>query len=69
MNVQDTPEGRAKFVAANALTYPMLIDAELAAAQAYNVRGLPTVVLIDKAGTIRYQGFSLPERSVIDSVL
>lgn len=67
--MKDTDQGRQEFVAANNLTYPMLIDADTAVAQAYNVRGLPTVVLIDKAGRIRYQGFGLPERAVIDAVL
>lgn len=69
MNVKDTDEGRQGFVAANNLTYRMLLDADLAAAQAYNVRGLPTVVLVDKAGAIRYQGFGLPDRAVIEAVL
>lgn len=69
VNVKDTEAGRKEFVEANGLTYPMLIDTDMGVAQAYNVRGLPTVVLIDKAGKIRYQGFGLPEPSVIDAVL
>lgn len=69
MNVKDTDEGRQGFIAANNLTYRMLLDTEFAASQAYNVRALPTVVLIDKAGTIRYQGFSLPDRATIDAAL
>lgn len=69
VNVKDTDEGRRSFVADNKLTYPMLIDTELAVAQAYNVRGLPTAVLIDKAGKIRYQGFELPDRAAIDALL
>lgn len=67
--MKDTEAGRAEFVAANGLTYRMLIDQDLAVAQAYNVRGLPTVVLIDKAGKIRYQGFGLPDAATIDAVL
>ncbi len=67
--MKDTDQGRKDFVAANNLTYPMLIDTDSAVAQAYNVRGLPTVVLIDKAGRIRYEGFGLPDRAAIDAVL
>lgn len=69
MNVKDTDAGRKAFVEANGLTYPMLLDAEMAVAQAYNVRGLPTVVLIDKAGRVRYQDHALPDRALIDAVL
>ena len=51
------------------LGYTMLADTELAAAQAYGVRGLPTVVLVDAAGQVRYQDHALPERALIDAVL
>ena len=47
----------------------MLVDERLEAAQAYGVRALPTIVLIDKAGMIRYQGYTLPERAAIEAVL
>lgn len=56
-------------VAELSLGYRMLADGELAAAQAYQVRGLPTVVLVDAQGAIRYQDHGLPARSLIDAVL
>lgn len=35
--------------------FPILFDADSAVAQAYNVKGLPTTVLIDKQGRIVYR--------------
>ena len=36
------------------LTYPVLVDETGKVAEAYRVKGLPTNVIIDREGTVRY---------------
>jgi peroxiredoxin len=49
------PEKKARdFVALHALTYPILMDLEGAAADAYGVRTLPTNAVVDREGVLRY---------------
>ena len=67
--MKDTPAAARGFVEALHLSYPMVVDEQSEAAQAYGVRALPTVVLIDKRGRLRYQGFELPDRAAIEQVL
>ena len=69
INVNDERANADAMVAELGLGYTMLADTELLAAQAYQVRGLPTVVLVDAQGRIRYQDHQLPERSAINAAL
>lgn len=39
----------------------VLLDEDSAVTDSYQVLGVPTMVLIDKAGKLRYKGYSLPE--------
>ena len=50
--VQENPDRVKAFAAKHKLPYPILIDQNGTAARAYNVRGVPTKVLIDPAGQI-----------------
>lgn len=69
INVNDTDEGRHRLVKTAQLTYPQLLDQELKVSEAYQIRGLPTAVLVDRQGTIRFTGHTLPPDSLIESVL
>jgi len=69
INIQDTPEGRDKVIATYGLTYPMLVDAPGGTASTFNIRALPTTVLIDHRGLIRHQGHELPSDALIEKVL
>jgi peroxiredoxin len=68
VNLQDTPEGRDGVIRGAGLSYPQVLDADGALAQAYGVRALPTVVLLDRSGTVRYVGHSLPDREAVVAV-
>jgi len=60
----DFLESREKvgsFVRTKAVAYPVLLDRKGAAARAYRVVGIPTYVLIDRAGRIVYRDHALPE--------
>jgi thiol-disulfide isomerase/thioredoxin len=55
----DEPEARMKavteFMAKNQYTFPVVIDHERVAANAYEIPGFPTVFMIDETGTVRYR--------------
>jgi cytochrome c biogenesis protein CcmG/thiol:disulfide interchange protein DsbE len=42
------------FVEEYGLTYPILLDAQFAVSQQYNIRGLPTTFFIDADGIVRF---------------
>jgi peroxiredoxin len=69
VNLQDTPEGRDAVIRESGLTYPQVPDPGGSLAQAYGVRALPTVVLLDRGGVVRHVGHGLPERALLDRVL
>lgn len=69
INIQDTPAGRDKVMATYGLTYPMLVDEQGGTASTFNVRALPTTVLVDHRGLIRHQGHELPPDDLIRKIL
>jgi peroxiredoxin len=54
VSVDDDSERAREYARSHALRYPLLIDRAKAVARAYAVELLPTLVLIDRSGTIRY---------------
>jgi peroxiredoxin len=55
------PRDKVKaFSEKHALPYPVLLDLDGAVASLYKIRGVPSFVLIDKAGSIKYMGHSIP---------
>jgi peroxiredoxin len=56
------PQGKVSaFQQNHALPYTVLLDTDGKVASAYNVRGVPTFVAIDKNGNIKYSGHNMPE--------
>ena len=63
---REEPEKMAKqFVAEHGTTYPTLLDLEGDVAEAYRVEALPTIVLIDRTGTVRYIQAGFNEAEVV----
>jgi peroxiredoxin len=54
VSVDDDPQRARDYARAHQLRYPLLIDATKAVGRAYAVELLPTLVLIDRAGAVRY---------------
>jgi peroxiredoxin len=54
VNVDDDQTAAAKFIAAHRTSFPMLLDPEKSVARRYRVDNLPMLLLIDRAGAIRY---------------
>ena len=66
---REDPEKKARnFVAQHALTYPVLLDSEGAAADAYGVRALPTNAIVDREGVLRYLQSGFDEEQVLKQI-
>ena len=52
IDIQESKEKVAKFVAKNELPYRTLLDEDGTVSGVYEVRGVPTMVLVDKNGMI-----------------
>jgi len=60
INAGERPGVVERLVRNYQISYKVLLDTESAATDAYRVVGVPTFVLIDKKGAIRYKGNSYP---------
>lgn len=58
INLREEKETVEAFVGQHRLAWPVLLDARAEVARAYEVRGVPTVVLIGRDGRIRHTGHS-----------
>lgn len=54
VNVDDDQLAAAEFAVAHPVSFPVLLDPDKAVAKAYRVDNLPMLLLIDRAGTVRY---------------
>ena len=61
INVQESAKKVAGFVAKKGISYPVVLDTSGKIAQAYGVRGIPSVIAIDKNGDILYYGHDIVE--------
>jgi len=60
VNVGELDYKVVKFIKDNAISFRVLLDRNSAAAYDYEVIGVPTYILLDKAGRVIMQGNSLP---------
>lgn len=51
-----------EFKAAHGLPYRVLLDSDSSVASLYNIRGVPTFVLVSRNGDIKYKGHDIPEK-------
>ncbi len=63
VGVNDTYERAKAFAQKTGMTYPNLFDATGTIGQQYALQGVPTVVIADKSGVVRYYGYETPEIS------
>jgi peroxiredoxin len=54
VNVDDNQEAAGEFIVAHPTSVPMLLDPEKVVAKAYRIDFLPMLLIIDRAGRIRY---------------
>jgi len=60
VNMQEQPQQVARARAAHDLKFDILLDLEGAFGRAYNIYGIPQVMVIDKQGRLRYRDFGPP---------
>jgi len=54
VNVEPDPSGAEGWLAGTPVTFPILFDRENRVSKLYNVSGMPSSVLIDRKGNVRY---------------
>jgi len=59
----------ATYLAKHKVTYPIARDPDDRATKSYLVQGLPTVVVIDKAGVVRYAHVGVPSFEDLDAAI
>lgn len=62
VNVAESAGRVAGFLRNYYLGFNVLLDKNAAVARAYDVLGVPTYIIIDKKGSIRFSGHSFPEK-------
>lgn len=61
LNYRETKDVVAKFIKDHELPYTVLWDEDNKTADAYSVTGIPTAVLVDAKGVIRFRGHQLDD--------
>ena len=69
IDIQESQNKVKKFMENAGISHKVLIDQTGSVAKTYQVRGIPTNILIDKKGIIRFYGNNLPDDKVIKSTL
>lgn len=71
IDVDDSPEQTRSMAKSLGLTFPVLVDEQKTVSSLYKVKTMPLIVLIDRAGQVRYQhkGFELGDQSQIGDEL
>ncbi len=59
--VNDSIERTKKFMKKYNISYPVAFDDESLVTKKFGVQGVPTIIIIDKTGVIRYQANSVPD--------
>ena len=59
----DSVERAKAFAQKTGMTYPAFFDGTGTIAEKYRLQGVPTVIIADKQGVIRFRNFSAPDIS------
>lgn len=62
--IKETNSRVSELKAERGITYKILLDPDAAVASIYDVKGVPTFVLVDKNGNIRYKGHAIPKDTI-----
>jgi hypothetical protein len=63
VGVNDSIERAQNFVATTGMTYPVYFDGPGTIAEKYRLQGVPTIIIADKHGVIRFRNFTAPDIS------
>jgi thiol-disulfide isomerase/thioredoxin len=57
----DSVERAQAFVKKTGITYPVFFDARGTVTEQYRLQGVPTIIIADKQGVIRFRNYAVPE--------
>ena len=63
VGVNDSVERALAFARKSGMTYPTYFDGSGAISQKYRVQGVPTIIIADRHGVVRFRNFTTPEIS------
>jgi peroxiredoxin len=63
----DAPSDVLRFVADHQLTYTIALDVDATASRDYLVQALPTIVVIDKKGVVRFAHVGMPDLDALEA--
>ena len=69
VDVREDARTVRSFVIDKRLAYRILLDQDAAVAARYQVRGIPTVLLVDRSGKVIYRGYEMPPVSLLKPLL
>lgn len=69
ISIKESREKLTSFARENGINYPVLMDKDGSIASAYQVMGIPTNVIVDKAGVIQFKGNALPDEVLLEKVV
>lgn len=68
VDIKESRQVVEQFAEKHKLPYTIVLDTDGAVASIYEVRGIPTVIVVDKKGIIRYKGHHISEEIIKDIV-
>lgn len=69
INVGERVYKVANFVKNYNLTYEVLLDEDMAVTENYEILGVPTYIIVDRQGYLRFKGYSFPKERYKDLIL
>jgi peroxiredoxin len=61
INVNEQQGAVSNFIKRNSFAFKVVLDKDAGVASSFDVLGIPTYILIDKSGTVRFHGHYLPD--------
>jgi peroxiredoxin len=65
VNIGENEKKVGTFVKQQGIDYTVLLDKDNTTADRYGVRGIPTNILLDKEGTVKYRGTRPPPEDLL----
>lgn len=69
IDINESQTKVASFAKQKGIKYKVLLDSDGRVSEMYGVRGIPTNVLIDKKGIVKYLNHPIPSRAEIEKIL
>lgn len=61
VGVNDSVKKVRRYIEKNGIEYPVAFDEDSSVTRLFDIKGTPTVVIVDRGGTIRYRSSAIPD--------